>query len=65
MNALKQWLLLLALAATLAFPLLAKAQEAADPADIATALLDELVARDYAAAASRFTPENRPIARSA
>ena len=57
MNALKQWLLLLALVATLAFPLLVKAQDAADPAAIATALLDELDARDYAAAASRFTPE--------
>jgi len=57
MNALKQSLLILAFAATLAFPLFARAQDAVDPASIAAALLDELDARDYAAAAARFTPE--------
>lgn len=57
MNTLKQWLLVVALAVTLAFPFLARAQAPADPAAIATALLDELDARDYAAAAARFTPE--------
>jgi len=56
MNTLKQGLLLLALAATLAFPLLARAQ-AADPAAVANQLLDAMDARDYAAAERMFTPQ--------
>ena len=57
MNALKQWLPVLALVATLAFPLAARAQAATDPVAIAVALLDELDARDYAAAEAMFTPQ--------
>ncbi len=57
MNACKDWLMAMALAATLAFPGLAQAQEAVDPAAIATALLDAIDARDYAAAEARFTAE--------
>ena len=40
MNALKQWLPVLALVATLAFPLSARAQAATDPVAIAVSLLD-------------------------
>ncbi len=57
MNALKQWLLLAALAATLAFPFAVRAQAATDPTAVAIALLDHLDARDYAAAEAAFTPE--------
>ena len=57
MNALKQWLPMLALVATLAFPLAARAQAATDPVAIAVALLDELDARDYAAAEAMLTPQ--------
>ncbi len=57
MNALKQWVLLLALALTAAFPFLARAQDARDPVAVATALLDAMDARDYAAAEAAFTAE--------
>src|SRR5690606_20683500 len=57
MNALKQWVLLLALARTAAFPFLARAQDARDPVAVATALLDAMDARDYAAAEAAFTAE--------
>lgn len=57
MNKLKDWLVVTALAMTLAFPLLARAQDADAANAIATALLDAMDAGDYAAAEAMFTPE--------
>ena len=56
MNKLKDWLVVAALAMTLAFPLLARAQDPDAAKAVATALLDAMDAGDYAAAEAMFTP---------
>lgn len=57
MNRIKDWLVLAALATTLAFPMLAKAQDTEAAKATATALLDAMDAGDYAAAEAMFTEQ--------
>jgi dienelactone hydrolase len=57
MNRIKDWLVLAALAMTLAFPMLARAQDAEAAKATATALLDAMDAGDYAAAEAMFTAQ--------
>src|SRR5690606_26945822 len=57
MNRLKDLLVVLALVMTLAFPLLARAQDADGATATATALLDAMDAGDYAGAEAMFTPD--------
>ena len=57
MDRLKDWLLSIALVATLLVPFAAKAQDADAATATASALLDAMDAGDYAAAEAMFTPE--------
>jgi len=57
MNKLKDWLVAVALAMTLLFPVVANAQETGDAMATATALLDAMDAGDYAAAEAMFTAD--------